>query len=586
MEPSKVLSLAKRRGFFWPSFEIYGGVAGLYDYGPLGTLLKRNIISVWRKTFVQGEGFAEIEGSNISPEEVFMASGHLSEFTDYLTACENCGEVFRADHLIEFKIQDGIAPDGKYPILSGLLEKLASGRLEAMDLEKEGIKCPVCGGKLSTPYPFNLMFKTTIGAGKRGRTGYLKPETAQGMFTTFNLLYRYHREKLPFGVAQVGKGFRNEISPRQGFIRMREFNMAEIEIFFDPENKTWPGFDEIAGEKLMLVPNTGDDEEIIEMTVGDAVKNGVIANEALAYFVYLTQKFLLDIGIKREKLRFRQHLQDEMAHYASDCWDAELLISYGWTEVVGVADRGTYDLDAHIKASGADLRAFRKFPEPREAEVVRIKPIAAKLGPLFKKDAGRIKKALEEMEVPEGWKDGDSLKVDIDGNSLKVPADCFEVSQERVKLSGEKFVPHVIEPSFGIDRITYALLEQNLKEEEGYTRLTVPPTVAPIKVGVFPLMARDGLDERSREIHRVLVASGINSYHDAGGSIGKRYARMDEIGTPYCITVDYESLEGKGVTIRERDSAEQVRVPEERIAEVLKGLVEGTITLESLMEKN
>ena len=166
-----------------------------------------------------------------------------------------------------------------------------------------------------------------------------------------------------------------------------------------------------------------------------------------------------------------------------------------------------------------------------------------------------------------------------------MPADCFEVSQERVKLSGEKFVPHVIEPSFGIDRITYALLEQNLKEEEGYTRLTVPPTVAPIKVGVFPLMARDGLDKKSREIHRLLVASGINSYHDTGGSIGKRYARMDEIGTPYCITVDYESLEGKGVTIRDRDSAEQVRVPEEGIAEVLKGLVEGNMRMGEVIFK-
>ncbi len=571
MEPSKVLSLAKRRGFFWPSFEIYGGVAGLYDYGPIGTLLKGNIVSVWRKTFVRGEGFAEIEGSNISPEEVFVASGHLSEFTDYLTSCENCGEVFRADHLVE----------GKHPAP----DTLNSEELDEI-IEKEGIKCPVCGGHLSKSYPFNLMFKTTIGAGKKGRTGYLKPETAQGMFTTFNLLYRYHREKLPFGVAQIGKGFRNEISPRQGFIRMREFNMAEIEIFFDPENKTWPGFDSIKDERLLLVPNTGDGENIVEMSVGDAVENGVIANEALAYFVYLTQKFLLDIGIKREKLRFRQHLRDEMAHYASDCWDAEVLISYGWTEVVGVADRGTYDLDAHIKASGADLRAFRKFPETREVDMVKIKPITSRLGPLFKKDAGKIKKALEEMEPPTGWKDGQPLTVEVDGNTFEVPADCFEVSEERVKVSGEKFVPHVIEPSFGIDRITYALLEQNLTEDEGYTRLTIPPAVAPITVGVFPLMARDGLDEMSERIQRLLMASGINAYHDTGGSIGKRYARMDEIGTPYCITVDYESLEGKGVTIRERDSAEQVRIAEERVIEVVRGLVEGKMGLEDLKTKN
>ena len=241
---------------------------------------------------------------------------------------------------------------------------------------------------------------------------------------------------------------------------------------------------------------------------------------------------------------------------------------------MGVADRGTYDLDAHIKASGADLRAFRKYPEPREADLVRIKPIASKLGPLFKKDAGKIKAALEEMEVPEGWREGEGLTVDVDGERVEVPADCFEVSRERVKLSGEKFVPHVIEPSFGIDRITYALLEQNLTEQDGYTSLTVPPQVAPIKVGVFPLMARDGLDSAAFEIYDSLVEAGVKAYYDAGGSIGKRYARMDEIGTPYCITVDYESLEGKGVTIRERDSAEQVRVSENEILEAVKRLVE------------
>jgi len=571
MEPSKVLSLAKRRGFFWPSFEIYGGVAGLYDYGPLGTLLKRNITNTWRKIFVRGEGFAEIEGSNISPEEVFRASGHLSEFTDYLVSCTNCGEAFRADHLIKDKHP---APD------------TLTGRELDEIIEKEGIVCPLCGGRLSEAYPFNLMFRTTVGAGKRGRTAYLKPETAQGIFTTFNLLYRFHRERLPFGVAQIGKGFRNEISPRQGFIRMREFNMAEIEIFMDPKNKTWPRFDSIREEKLLLLPNTGDGESIVEMSVGEAVKNGVIANEALAYFIYLTQRFLLNIGIKKEKLRFRQHLKDEMAHYASDCWDAEVLISYGWTEVVGVADRGTYDLKAHINASGADLQAFRKFPEAVEVEMEKIIPIPSKLGPLFRKDAGKIKAILEGMDIPEGWRRGKPLKVELDGKSIEVPPECFETSKERVKVYGEKFIPHVIEPSFGLDRIIYAVMEQSLEEEEGYTKLTLEPQIAPIKAGVFPLMAKDGLDRKAREIYDSLVRSSINAYYDSGRSIGKRYARMDEIGTPFCITIDYETLEGKGVTLRDRDSREQVRIGEDRIAGLLKRLIDGEIDISMLKEEN
>jgi glycyl-tRNA synthetase len=542
MSSEKVLTLAKRRGFLWPSAEIYGGIAGFYDYGPLGSTLKRNIEDVWRRFYVLGEGFAEIFSTTISPEEVFIASGHVSEFQDFLVECTKCGEVFRADHLVvEFE------PNA---------DAFSAAELEDV-IARENVKCPKCKGTLSPPSPFNLMFHLGIGAGiKGGRKGYLRPETAQGIFINFGLLYRYFREKIPFGVVQVGRGYRNEISPRQGVIRLRELNMAEAELFINSEEDSWPRFDELSGERLSLVPNTG---EPVDLTLGEAVEKGVIKKKVLGYFMALTQKFLVDVGVDPARLRFRQHLEDEMAHYAADCWDAESKLDYGWVEIVGIADRTCYDLQGHIDHSKQDLRAFERFDEPKEVEMKKVIVKPEILGPKFKSDAGKIKAALEGMDG-DAVEGKDSISVTIGEQTFDVGKECFEVQIVKEKESGRRFVPGVIEPSYGIDRIFYTVLEHAYSEEEDYITLKLDPGIAPIKVGVFPLMNKEELSKKARPIDEMLRKKGIITYYDESGSIGRRYARMDEVGTPFCITVDYDSLEDDSVTIRNRDSKEQKRV--------------------------
>ena len=302
------MAICKRRGFIWPSFELYGGVAGMFDYGPLGCTMKNNILEVWRDIYKGREGFVEIDSETVNPAEVFKASGHVDEFSDYMTYCTQCQLPFRADHLVKNFCEN---PDTMSPAeLEGAFSEF-------------GIKCPECGGDLGKVEEFNLMFKTTIGPGS-ARVGYLRPETAQGIFVNFQNLYRYNREKLPLGVIQTGRGYRNEISPRQGMIRMREFNMMEVELFVDPHDKGWSRFPEVEDEELVLVPNTGTDTVV--KTVGQAVEEGIIANRVLAYFVCTTKQLLLRLGIDADRLRFRQHLKDEMAHYAADCWDAEVLL--------------------------------------------------------------------------------------------------------------------------------------------------------------------------------------------------------------------------------------------------------------------
>jgi glycyl-tRNA synthetase len=461
--------LARRRGFIWQAFEIYGGVAGFYDYGPLGALLKRRVEEKWRD-FYRREGFYEIETTTIAPRDIFESSGHLESFTDPTVICKGCKSVFRVDENVDVNV-----------------------------------KCPECGGELEASGELNLMFQTRIGVTKgegdeqavRKSEGYLRPETAQGMFINFQRLLKFNRDKLPFGIIQIGKAYRNEISPRQSLIRLREFTLAEVEVFVDASEKSnHPRFEEVKDRKLRVVPSDGEAEE---KSVEEAVGRGIIANEYLGYHIARVDEFLESIGLPRAKLQFRQHLQDEMAHYATDCWDAEFLSErYGWMEIVGVADRGDYDLSAHAS----------------------------------------------------------SLNVDM-----------------RVHAESGKIIPHVIEPSFGIDRIIYALLESAFYEEqvgkESRRVLQFKSEIAPIKAAVFPLLNRDELKSKASEVFQKLRDASFFVEYDNSGSIGKRYRRQDEIGTPYCITIDYETLEDDTVTIRERDTMKQVRVPVAEIKEVL-----------------
>jgi glycyl-tRNA synthetase len=545
----KVMMLAKRRGFLYPSFEIYGGVAGFYDYGPLGTQLKQNVENLWRSYFLLQDGCFEISTPTITLYEVLKASGHVDEFTDLTVDCPHCN--------VSYKVED---------ILGASIT-----RDDAVN--EEQMYCPTCKQQLINPRSVNLMFTTTIGIGKT-RDAFLRPETAQGMFTGFQLLYRYAREKLPFGVVQLGKGYRNEVSPRQGPLRMREFSMAEAEIFFDPLNKTHDHFLSVEENLLYLYDNTKE----MKISLKEAVSKGIINNQALAYYMFLTQSFLLDVGLNPNKFRFRKHAQDEMAHYAQECWDGELYSErFGWIECVGIADRSAYDLSAHIQSSGTDMYALRRFDEPKLVKRRRIVPKMSVLGPTYKQHAGFVKHALEQYPLEGEHSD---ILIEIEGKKTTIPSKCYEIIEVEEKDVGEKFVPHVIEPSFGIDRILYSLLEQSyhegVKNNETYHRLTFVPKIAPIKTGVFPLMNDERLTSLAKRIDGSLRKEGILTYYDDGGTIGRRYARMDEIGTPYCITIDHETLSDHQVTLRDRDSTEQQRIPITDLSSTLKKLLNGT----------
>jgi glycyl-tRNA synthetase len=529
----KIMMLAKRRGFLYPSYEIYGGSAGFYDYGPLGSRLKENLENLWRKFYLLKDANVEINTPTITLYEVLKASGHVDEFTDLTVDCSQCQT--------SFKVEDIIADDLTIE--------------EA--IEKDCITCPDCGLKLSDAHPVNLMFSTEIGVGKT-RDAFLRPETAQGIFTGFHLLYRYAREKLPFGVVQLGKGYRNEVSPRQGPLRMREFSMAEAEIFFDPTNKNHELFDEVKNEKLSLYDNVNE----MKVSLQQAVDEGIINNQALAFYMYLTQSFLMEAGSDPKKFRFRKHADDELAHYAQECWDAELFSErFGWVECVGIADRSAYDLNAHITASKTDMYALRRYDEPKKVSKKQIIPKMDVLGPEFKQQAGIIKEKLESIN-PDTIKE--PIRLDIENKQIEIPNQCYTIEEVTLTVPGEKFVPHVIEPSYGIDRILYCLLEQNYSEgtknEEEYRMLSLPPSMAPVTVGVFPLITDENLIKTAKQIDKHLRENNIFTTYDDGGSIGRRYARMDEIGTPFCVTIDFESLNDGQVTIRHRDTTEQIRV--------------------------
>jgi len=558
-----VMDLAKRRGFIWPTSECYGAVAGFIDYGPLGAMMKRRIENIWRHFYVVQEGYYEIECPTIAQESVFIASGHVKGFSDKMCQCPHCKEYLRADH-----VADGGGVCGAATMDNATLAGAIAG-----------CKCPACGEVLGNVevYNFNLMFSTTIGPGSQ-RVGYLRPETAQGMFVDFARLLRFYRDKLPFGAVQIGKSYRNEISPRQGMIRLREFTQAEAEIFVHPDEKNrHPAFKRYANYRMPLLTYIHQQkcEHAVEMSMREAVDKGVIANEYVAYYVALTHELLVTVGIRPERLRFRQHLPDERAHYATDCWDAEVYSErFGWVETVGIADRTNYDLNAHAQQSGTSMTVFIQYDTPKKIQRRRIIPNMGVLGKQYRQKAKAIFAALETATPT-----AEGADVTVDGETIHIPADRFEVRDEVVDIRGEEIVPHVIEPSYGIDRMCYAVLEQAYDEDtadgEKRTVLRLSPGVAPVQVAVFPLMARDGLDTLSEEITTTLQKQGILAEYDDSGAIGRRYRRQDEIGTPFAITVDYETKETNTVTLRDRDSMKQVRIAIDKLSETISALVRG-----------
>lgn len=562
MNHEKMTNISAKRGFLWPSFEIYSGVSGFTDYGPLGAALKNNIMQKWRKQYIVGEGFSEIEGPTVMPKEVLKASGHVDNFTDPMCKCEDCGEVFRADHIIEENINRDV-------------ESLENEELDQI-ISENNIRCSECGGKLSKIWDYNLMFKTQIGA-KGNKIGYMRPETAQGIFILFKRMLRYVGGKLPFGVVQLGKAYRNEISPRQGVIRLREFTQAEAEIFLDPRNKKHPKFSEIKDIKFRLcsqdVQMNNKDEIIV--TAEEALDEGIVSSEFLIYQLYLARKFLEEIGIPEEALRFRQHLPGEMAHYALDCWDVECNTDkYGWVEIIGIADRGNYDLTAHSKESNEELNVYIPYDKPKLIRKTVIKPNMAKFGPSFKQDSPKVKTYLENLNeeevinIKKELEDNGKYIIKLDKDLELLPEHIsFENIEEEV--NGEKIIPHVIEPSFGIDRILYCTLLHSFNDDGEKEYFKFKKEIAPMQISVFPLQNKEKMPEISAEITEKLREEGYTVDYNSSGSIGKRYAKSDEIGIPIAITVDFESMEDESVTVRDRDTEKQARVPIKELNEYI-----------------
>ena len=488
MKLDDLLSFTRRKGLVWQSAELYGGMAGFYDYGHLGAGLKRRWEDLWLDYFLGlHDNYHLIDSANVMPEESLKASGHVAHFTDILVECQKCHASYRADTLIEEKT-------GKSA------EDLTTEETDRR-IAETGLKCAKCGGAFSKSSPFNMMFPLQVGA-RQDEHGYLRPETAQGVYLNFNREFELLRKRLPMGLAIIGRAYRNEIAPRQVLYRLRELIQAELQIFFDPE-------------KFDREVNTGqvDDYELNvslveerDMRVMRTVRASELYSRLPPWYVYhmaKIQEFYIDgMKVPAQKFRFREKSEKERAFYNRIHFDIEVELESlgGFREVAGIHYRGDYDLTCHQKGSA---------------------------------------KSLE------------------------------------VNIEGKKFIPHVLELSFGVDRNVWALLDLHYSKQGERTLFSIPSRLAPVQVGVFPLMARDGLDSAAAEIAKTLRAAGLRVFYDESGSIGRRYARMDESGTPFCVTVDYDSLEKKDATIRERDSARQVRVPIPDLASRLGALLCG-----------
>ncbi|GFQ04660.1 glycine--tRNA ligase 1 mitochondrial [Phtheirospermum japonicum] len=584
----------ERRLFYTPSFKIYSGVAGLYDYGPPGCAVKANVLAFWRQHFVLEENMLEVDCPCVTPEVVLKASGHVEKFTDLMVKDEKTGTCYRADHLLKDYCKEKLEKDtnlssektAELKHVLAMLDDFSAEELGAK-IKGYGIIAPDTKNALSDPYPFNLMFQT-----------YMRPETAQGIFVNFKELYYYNGKKLPFAAAQIGQAFRNEISPRQGLLRVREFTLAEIEHFVDPEDKSHPKFYEVSKLEFLMFPREDQvsGRQARRIPIGEAVSQGIVNNETLGYFIGRVYLFLTQLGIDKDRLRFRQHLANEMAHYAADCWDAEIECSYGWIECVGIADRSAFDLRAHTDKSGVLLVAHEKYAEPREVEKLVIAPVKKELGLAFKANQKMVVEALEAMGEKEAMEMKSALEAKEEAEFqvctlnkvVTIKKNMVSISKEKKKEHQRVFTPSVIEPSFGIGRIIYCLYEHSFytrANKDGDEQLNVfrfPPLVAPIKCTVFPLVQNQQYEEVAKKIAKSLTAFGISYKIDmTGTSIGKKYARTDELGVPLAITVDSTT----SVTVRERDSKQQIRVNVDEVASLVKSVTDGVSTWADILWK-
>ncbi|KAG6039700.1 Glycine--tRNA ligase 1, mitochondrial [Claviceps citrina] len=619
-------AMLRRRMFYTPSFEIYGGVGGLYDYGPPGCSLQANIVDLWRKHFILEEDMLEVDCTVLTPHEVLKTSGHVDKFADWMCKDPKNGEILRADHFVEAilearlngdkeargqKVEEKDDPKKKKKAKSEAVKlddavvkeyEEVLARIDNYDgpqlgelIKKYDLKNPATGALPSDPVAFNLMFQTSIGPSSNLR-GYLRPETAQGQFLNFAKLLEYNQGGMPFASASIGKSYRNEISPRAGLLRVREFLMAEIEHFVDPlGGKKHDRFQDVAHVELVLLDRDtqlSGKTDTRKVAIGQAVKDGLVDNETLGYFLARIHLFLEKIGVDLSKMRFRQHMANEMAHYACDCWDAELLTSSGWVECVGCADRSAYDLSVHAKKTGAPLVVRERLQEPLVIEEWQVDIMRKKFGPLFKKDARFVEAALlatsqeEREKLAKRLSDSGKISLEVAGvgdGKVEVSSDTIQIELRKRVENTREFTPNVIEPSFGIGRILYSLIEHNFWTrgsdggDEARGVLSFPPTVAPTKVLIVPLSSNAQFRPHIKKLSQRLRSMGIsNRIDDSSASIGKRYSRNDELGTPLGITVDFQTLQDGTVTLRDRDSTTQVRADESKILDAIRSLVDGS----------
>lgn len=480
-------SFCKRKGLLYPSGDIYGGIKGFFDYGPYGSELKRRLVSRWWQSFVRDqEDIVGIDGSIITNPKVWEASGHVDSFSDLILESEDGTYQIRADHFLEDE-------------LGGDYDGVSADRVDEL-VEEHELEAPN-GESFKPCQPFNLMFETRVGPKQSSSNqAFLRPETAQLIFANFKHVRENARMSLPFGIAQTGKAFRNEISPRNFVFRSREFEQLEIEHFAHPEEDETP---DVSFDKPITVydaeAQTGDGEQeslLLDDLVGDNMTPWIAAYAAEHL------EWLSDLGVSSDNLRLREHLDDELAHYSSTCWDVEYKFPFGWKELMGLADRGDFDLSQHIEHSG------------------------------------------EALSVHDQDRD-------------------------------EHVVPEVAcEPSLGVDRLFLAVLYDGYEEDgRGNAVLSLHPSLAPNTVAVFPLVGNDkDLVEKAESVYDA-VDESFDAYWDAKGSIGRRYARQDELGTPYCVTVDFDSMDDDAVTIRFRDSTEQERVSVDELPDRLGELI-------------
>ncbi|XP_023263686.1 glycine--tRNA ligase-like [Seriola lalandi dorsalis] len=593
----KMEDTLKRRFFYDQAFAIYGGVSGLYDFGPVGCALKNNILQVWRQHFIQEEQILEIDCTMLTPEPVLKTSGHVDKFADYMVKDAQTGECYRADHLLKAHLKK-LMSDEKCSVekvneMEDVITQMDNyTQQELADLfVKYNVKSPSTGNDLTPPISFNLMFQTSIGPGGN-MPGYLRPETAQGMFLNFKRLLEFNQGKLPFGAAQIGNSFRNEISPRSGLIRVREFTMAEIEHFVDPKEKVHPKFSKVADLEILLFSSraqtSGRPAQI--MRLGDAVEQGVINNSVLGYFIGRIYLYLIKAGLSKDKVRFRQHMDNEMAHYACDCWDAESKTSYGWIEIVGCADRSCYDLSCHSRATKVPLVAEKPLKEPRVVDVVQFEPNKGAIGMAYKKDAKQVLDYLsvcDECYISDQEKllsDTGEFSFESDGKTFRLTKDMVSVKRFQKTLHVEEIVPNVIEPSFGIGRIMYSIFEHSFRIRQGdeqRTYFSFPATVAPYKCSILPLSQNQEFVPFVCQLSEAMTKNGVShKVDDSSGSIGRRYARSDEIGVAFGITVDFDTVNKtpRTATLRDRDSMRQIRAEVTELPEVVRDLANGTLT--------